>query len=146
MYCGLFKPETKGCLCTELSLLFVWFFVCFFCLLYGISWNMGLPGVSISKESIWETWIWSMSQEDPLEKEMAIHSLILAWEIPWTEEPGRLQSMGSQRVRHDWVTNIHIPWKVKKKKKVISNWIYNSHIRQKGPESIIMSFILSFFF
>ena len=45
-----------------------------------------------------------MGQEDPLEKEMATHSSILAWKIPWTEEPGGLQSMGSQRVRHDWVT------------------------------------------
>ena len=124
--------------------LFGWFFVCLFCLLYGISWNRGFPGVSNGKESMWETWVWSLSQEDPLEKEMAIHSLILAWEIPWTEEPGRLQSMRSQRVRHDWVINIHIPWKVKKKKKVISNWIYNSLIRQKEPESIIMSFILIF--
>ena len=43
----------------------------------------------------------SLGQADPLEKEMAIHSSILAWEIPWTEEPGRLQSMGSQRVRLD---------------------------------------------
>ena len=42
--------------------------------------------------------------EDPLEKEMATHSSILAWEIPWTKEPGELQSMGSQRVRHDWAT------------------------------------------
>ena len=42
-----------------------------------------------------------LGQEDPLEKEMAIHSSILAWRIPWTEEPGGLQSMGSQRVRHD---------------------------------------------
>ena len=40
-------------------------------------------------------------QEDPLEKELATHSSIVAWEIPWTEEPGRLQSVGSQRVRHD---------------------------------------------
>ena len=45
--------------------------------------------------------IQSLGQEDPLEKEMATHFSILAWEIPWTEEPGRLQSMGSQRVRHD---------------------------------------------
>ena len=44
-----------------------------------------------------ETWFQSLSQEDPLEKEMATHSSILAWEIPWTEEPGELQSMGSQR-------------------------------------------------
>ena len=43
----------------------------------------------------------------PLEKEMATHSSILAWKIPWTEEPGGLQSMGSQKVRHDWVTNIY---------------------------------------
>ena len=48
-----------------------------------------------------ETWVWSLSLEDPLEKEMAAHSSILAWRIPWTEEPGRLQSMGSQRVRHN---------------------------------------------
>ena len=44
-----------------------------------------------------ETQVWSLSQEDPLEKEMATHSSILAWEIPQTEEPGRLQSMGSQK-------------------------------------------------
>ena len=42
----------------------------------------------------------SLGWEDPLEEEMATHSIILAWEIPWTEEPGRLQSMGSQRVKH----------------------------------------------
>ena len=48
-----------------------------------------------------ETWVQSLGQEDPLEKEMATHSNILAWRIPWTEEPGRLQSMGSQRVGHD---------------------------------------------
>ena len=45
-----------------------------------------------------ETWVRSLSQEDPLEKEMATHSSILAWRIPWTEEPGELQSTGSQRV------------------------------------------------
>ena len=44
----------------------------------------------------------SLGQEDPLEKEMATHSGILAWEIPWTEEPGGLRSMGSPRVGHDW--------------------------------------------
>ena len=48
-----------------------------------------------------ETRIPSLGQEDPLEEEMATHSSILAWEIPWTEEPGGLQSTGSQRVRHD---------------------------------------------
>ena len=48
-----------------------------------------------------ETWVRSLGWEDPLEKEMAAHSSILAWRIPRTEEPGRLQSMGSQRVEHD---------------------------------------------
>ena len=47
-----------------------------------------------------KTWVRSLSWEDPLEKQMATHSSILAWKIPWTEEPGRLQSMGLQRVRH----------------------------------------------
>ena len=50
--------------------------------------------------AIQETWVRSLGQEDPLEKELASHSSIFAWEIPWTEEPGGLQSMGSQRVRH----------------------------------------------
>ena len=48
-----------------------------------------------------ETWFRSLDQEGPLDKEMATHSSILAWKIPWTEEPGRLQSMGLQRVKHD---------------------------------------------
>ena len=48
-----------------------------------------------------ETRVQSLGWEDPLEKEMATHSSILAWRIPWTKEPGRLQSMGSQRVRHN---------------------------------------------
>ena len=48
-----------------------------------------------------ETWVLSLGREDPLEKEMATHSSILAWRIPWREEPGRLQSMGSQRVGYD---------------------------------------------
>ena len=51
--------------------------------------------------TMWETWIQSLGQEDLLEKGMATHSSILAWKIPWTEEPGRLQSMGSLRFRHD---------------------------------------------
>ena len=51
--------------------------------------------------AMWETWVRSLGWEDPLEKEMATHSSILAWRIPWTEEPGRLQSTGLQRVGHD---------------------------------------------
>ena len=52
--------------------------------------------------AIRETWVRSLGQEDPLEKEMATHSSILDWRIPWTEEPGGLQFMGSQRVGHDF--------------------------------------------
>ena len=54
-----------------------------------------------------KTRVRSLGQEDPLEKEMATHSSILAWRILWTEEPGRIQSMGSQTVRHNWVIFIH---------------------------------------
>ena len=52
-----------------------------------------------------ETWVQSLAQDDPLEKEMATHSTIPAWRIPWTGEPGGLQSTGLQRVRQNWVTN-----------------------------------------
>ena len=51
--------------------------------------------------TMWETRVQSLGWEEALEKEMATHSSTLAWKIPWTEEPGRLQSMGSQRVGHD---------------------------------------------
>ena len=51
-----------------------------------------------------EMWVWPLGREDPLEKEMAPHSSTLVWKIPLTEEPGGLQSMGSQRVGHDWAT------------------------------------------
>jgi len=51
--------------------------------------------------TLWETGVRSLGWEDPLEKEMTTHSSTLAWKIPWTEEHGRLQSMGSQRVGHD---------------------------------------------
>ena len=62
-----------------------------------------LPGMQ-------ETWVRFLGQEDLLEKGMATHSSILAWRIPWTEESGGLQSMGCQRVRHDWVTFISLQW------------------------------------
>ena len=61
--------------------------------------------------TIQETWVQSLGQEDLLEKEMATHSSILAWKIPWMEEPGRLSSTGSQRVGHDWVTSLMYIWK-----------------------------------
>ena len=58
-----------------------------------------------AKQEMQETRIQSLGWEDPLEEEMATHSSILAWRIPWTEETGGLQTVGSQRVRHDSVTN-----------------------------------------
>ena len=70
------------------------------------------PGASLVAQTVknlpavQETWPWFLGQKDPLEKVMATHSSILAWRIPWTEEPGGLQSTGLQRVRHGWVINI----------------------------------------
>ena len=57
--------------------------------------------------TMWDTHVQSLGWEDPLEKGMAIHFSILDWRIPWTEEPGELQFMGSQRIIHNCVTNIH---------------------------------------
>ena len=57
-----------------------------------------------------KTWVWALDWEDLLEMGMATHSSILAWRISWTEEPGRLQSMGSQRVRHNLATNTFLHW------------------------------------
>ena len=59
-----------------------------------------------SLPAMWETQVRSLGQKGPLERGMAIYSSILAWKIPWMEEPGRPQSMGSQRVGHEWATNI----------------------------------------
>ena len=60
--------------------------------------------------TMWETWVQSLGWKDFLEKEMATHSSILAWKTPWTEETGRLQSMGLQRVGHDWATSLSFKW------------------------------------
>ena len=67
-------------------------------------WHLkGFPGGSVVKNppAIQETWVPSPGWEDPLEEEMATHSSILPWKIPWTEEPGRLEFIGSQRVGHN---------------------------------------------
>ena len=72
---------------------------------------IGFPGGSDSNEASAcnaETWVGSLGREDPLEKEMATHCSTLAWKIPWMEEPGRLQSMWLQRVRHNWVTSLFL--------------------------------------
>ena len=69
---------------------------------------MGFPSGSEVKNlpTKQETWVQSLGGEDALEKEMATHPSILAWEIPWTEEPGGVQFMGSQRVRHDLMNKL----------------------------------------
>ena len=56
--------------------------------------------------AMWETWVPSLGQEDPLEEGMATHSSVLAWRMPWTEEPGGLQNPGSQGAGHDWGTDM----------------------------------------
>ena len=64
-----------------------------------------MPQTIKNMPAMWETWFQSLGQEDPLEESMATHPRILAWRIPWTEEPGGLQSMESQRAGHNWATN-----------------------------------------
>ena len=87
----------------------IWLFFIFSFLIWYF---MELYWVSLAAQRLkrlpemWDTWVQSLGREDPLEKEMATHSSILAWRIPWTEEPDGLQSMGSQRVRHDWATSL----------------------------------------
>ena len=78
------------------------------CKLVIYTW-MGFPGHSVGKEcthpamlEIQETWVRSLAQEEPLEEGIATHSSVLAWRLPWTEEPGGLQCMESQRIRHSW--------------------------------------------
>ena len=68
---------------------------------YAYLLTSGLPWWLRHLPAMRETWVRSLGQEDPLEKEMATHSSTLAWKIPWTEEPGMLQSVGLQRVGHD---------------------------------------------
>ena len=78
---------------------------------YPLYWDF--PGGASGKEPTCQrrrldTWVQSLDQEDPLEKEIATHSSILAWEIPRTDKPGGLQSTGSQRVAHDCSNSAHI--------------------------------------
>ena len=71
---------------------------------WPLSWASLVAQTARNPSAMRDTWVWSLAWEDPLEEGMATHSSILAWRIPLTEEPGRLQSMGSQKVRHVWVT------------------------------------------
>ena len=100
--------HTGGLCCT--CYLFIWFFYLYiftylFIYLVYTLWRASLVAQMVKNPpAIQETWIQSLGWEDPLEEGMATHSSILAWRIPWTEEPGGLQSMGLQRVGHDWMT------------------------------------------
>ena len=68
-------------------------------------WDFPVAQMVKNLPAMQETCVWSLGQEDPLEEGMATHSSILVWRIPWTEEPGGLHSIGSQRLRYDWVTD-----------------------------------------
>ena len=70
---------------------------------------------------MWETQVRSLGREDPLEKEMPTHSSTLAWKIPWMEEPGGLQSMGSQRVGHDSMTSLSLTLWLKMEKEMVTH-------------------------
>ena len=78
-----------------------------FLLCHPFHWHMGFPGATSGKESVCQsrrckTWVQSLGGKDPLEEGMATQFSILAWKIPWTEEPGGLQSIGSHRIGHNW--------------------------------------------
>ena len=90
------------------------------------TWRVSLVAQMIKNlTTMQETQVWSLGGEDPLEKEMATHSSILAWEIPWTGEPGGLQSLGSQKVGHYWVTNIHT-WELERTKTGLYHLLANA--------------------
>ena len=74
------------------------------------SWTSLMTQTVKNPPTMQETWVWSLGWEDPLEKAMAPHSSTLAWKIPWTEDLGRLQSMGLQRVGHDWAASLSQWW------------------------------------
>ena len=100
---GIFFPGKPVSLCSELPHRLV--LMKAHCSLLCIGLISLVAQMVRSRPAMQETWVRSLDWEDPLEKETATHSSIPAWEIPRTEEPGRLQSMGLQRVRHDWGTN-----------------------------------------
>ena len=74
---------------------------------YAYLWSSLVIQMVKNPPAMWETWVQSLGQEDSPEEGMATHSSILAWRIPWTEEPGGLWSVGSQRVRHNWSDLTH---------------------------------------
>ena len=92
-----------------------------------------------------ETRFWALGWEDPLEKEMAIHSRTIAWRIPWTEEPGRLQSMGSQRVQQDWGTSLSFPFLHPLFSDILFTWQCWYHSFYHNPKSFCLFVCLIMF-
>ena len=97
-----------NCFVSGLYILFPWSICLFTCQYHN--WTSLVAQTVKNPPAMQETWVQSLGLEDPLEKDMVIHSSILAWRILWTQEPGGLQSMGLQKAGHDWATNItHTP-------------------------------------
>ena len=117
-----------------------------------INFNFIIPWIkrSLAKNlpAMQETQLWSLNQGDPLEKWMATHSSIPAWRISWTEEPDGLQYMGSQRVKHEWVTNTLLSTlkKIKSLVWITSNYSTVNVILTSIFHSSIQSFMPSFIF
>ena len=144
IYIRLFK---KKCIIWGFSLIL---FLLMMCLSY-----VSFALILIRVNCIWykclpamrETWVWSLGREDPLEKEMATHSSILAWRIPWTEEPGGLQSTGLQRVGHDWATSLSFPFLsqwfsscIPRIHRGLRRWLYRpSEWSGQGPSALILT-------
>ena len=130
---------------------YLWMYLDLFFLLIPSLWiYQGLLRWLSGKESACqckELWVRSLDQKDPLEEEVATHSSILAWRIPWTEKSGRLQSMGSQRVAYDWTTNTQTHTHIMKKRlnKLSIEDMYLNIIKtiMTSPQLILMLFIRS---
>jgi len=92
----------------------------------NVKWESSLVAQMVKHlPTMWETWVRSLGWEDLLEKEMATHSSTLAWRIPQMEEPGRLHSMGSQRVRHNWETKLN-----RTEYSILTAWFFRIWITQ----------------
>ena len=99
------SSKSSACAFSVLLISFFFFFLSLWMWLFSLWMQASLVAQMVKKlPAMQEAQVWSLGLEDPLEKEMATHSSILAWRIPWTEEPGRLRSMGLQRVRHNWAS------------------------------------------
>ena len=89
--------------------------------IFGLCWGLSNGSAIKNPPAMQETWVRSLGQEGPLEEEMTTHSNILAWSIPWTEEPGRLQSTWQQRVGHDWAH--YLSWLTPD-----TQWVFSKHL------------------